>query len=124
MEQQNPVVMVVDDEPLIRSLMTERLDLEGYTVLAASTAEEAIGILRDHAVQAVISDVRMPGPMDGIGLALWVREHEPEVSIILISGHDGSKVKRLLPRTPFFQKPFQVGEVVNELGHCLSRHCH
>lgn len=122
MEQQSVVVMVVDDEPLIRSLMTERLDLEGYTVLAAATAEEAIEILRDRSVQAVISDVRMPGPMDGIGLALWVKEHEPDVSMILISGHDGSKVRRLLPKTPFFQKPFQVGEVVSELGHCLARH--
>jgi DNA-binding NtrC family response regulator len=122
MEQQSVVVMVVDDEPLIRSLMTERLDLEGYTVLAAATAEEAIKILRAHSVQAVISDVRMPGPMDGIGLALWVKEHEPEVPIILVSGHDGAKVKRLLPKTPFFQKPFKVGEVVNELGHCLARH--
>jgi DNA-binding NtrC family response regulator len=122
MEQQSVVVMVVDDEPLIRSLMTERLDLEGYTVLAAATAEEAIEILRDHSVQAVISDVRMPGPMHGIGLALWVKEHEPDVSMILISGHDGAKVRRLLPKTPFFQKPFQVGEVVSELGHCLARH--
>ena len=122
MDQEVAVVVVVDDEPLIRALMIERLDLEGYAVRSASTAEEAIDILRHTPVQAVISDVRMPGPMDGIGLAMWVKQHEPQVPIILISGHDGSKVKRLLPQTPFFQKPFQVGEIVSELSHCLARH--
>src|SRR5579863_2787642 len=112
-------ILVVDDEKVIRFLLAERLDLEGYDVIEAANAAEAIEIIEtDHRpVDAVISDVQMPRKMDGIALARWFAEHAPDVPFLLTSGKRKPRdMARLLPATPFFQKPFRVSEVVTKLG--------
>ena len=73
--EHNIVVMVVEDEPDVRSMAFELLEFEGFEVLDAEHAAQAIEILACHAsrVHALFSDVNMPGEMDGVMLAHHVR---------------------------------------------------
>jgi DNA-binding NtrC family response regulator len=81
-------VLIVEDELLIRWAIAEHLQECGFTVLTASTAGEAIEALGTYKgqIDLVFSDVRMPGSMDGIGLAAWLKENRPGVGVILTSG--------------------------------------
>lgn len=81
------VVLVVEDEALIRMLLTDILEAAGFVVIEADGADEAIAVFaarRD--VDVVVTDLRMPGTMDGLGLAGWMCEHAPAVPVIITSG--------------------------------------
>lgn len=87
MNNDNPEhILVVDDEPLIRKSLHEILRLEGYKVISASSAEEALQKIKENNVNIVISDVRMPG-MDGVELLKAIKKDKPKISVILITGH-------------------------------------
>lgn len=79
------VVLVVEDEVLIRMVISEYLRTCGYKVIEATSADEAMVILQ-HAeidVDVVFSDVEMPGSMDGFQLSKWLRANRPGVDVIL-----------------------------------------
>jgi two-component system, response regulator PdtaR len=81
-------VLVVEDEVLIRLDLAERLRAEGYSVIEASTGDEALSVMNTvSTVVLVISDVRMPGQTDGVGLAALVKQRSPSIKVVLISGH-------------------------------------
>jgi two-component system, response regulator PdtaR len=107
---QMPVVLVVEDETLIRELVAEELELAGYTIVIADDADQAIAILEARQdIQLVFTDINMPGSMDGLKLAAAVRDRWPPVHIIITSG----KVRPLeIPANAvFIPKPY-VGEHV------------
>jgi DNA-binding NtrC family response regulator len=85
MSDPRATILIVEDEVLVRWAIADYLQDCGFKVLSASSAEEAIDALRQYALEIdiVFSDVRMPGPMDGFGLAAWIRKHRPEVAVIL-----------------------------------------
>lgn len=88
-EAASQVVLVVEDEALIRMSLAIALEDSGFTVIEANGADAA---LREFAqrqdITIVITDVRMPGSMDGIGLCNWLRDHEPAVPFIICSGRE------------------------------------
>ena len=83
-----PTILVVEDEVTTRFCLSEHLAECGFAVMEASDAVGAVSILMDFdtPVDVVFSDVSMPGPMDGLGLARWVHNHRPDVPVILTSG--------------------------------------
>jgi CheY-like chemotaxis protein len=122
-ESTGPVVLVVEDVVLVRMLLSDYLRKSGYQVLEASDGEEAIRVIKNLPVQVVVSDVHMPGATtDGLALARWIREHRPELKIILASGvfstldpadsqfHEGA----------LLQKPFRVHELEQRLRAVLG----
>ncbi len=81
------VVLVVEDESLIRMLITDAFEDAGFVVIEADGADAAISIFAARQdIDVVVTDVRMPGTMDGLGLAVWMCEHAPSVPIIITSG--------------------------------------
>ncbi len=113
------LVLLVEDEDPVRSFAARALRLRGYTVLEASSGEEALEILKDAEihVDVMLSDVIMPG-LDGPG---WVREAQkgrPEVKVIFMSGYaedsfvggDGG-----VPGATFLQKPFTLNELTERV---------
>jgi CheY-like chemotaxis protein len=112
-------VLVVEDEVLVRMLVADELRNAGYTVIEASNAHEAVDLLRSSAdVTLIFSDVRMPGTMDGVGLARIVRSEFPMIKIVLTSanltrldwaGHDG-----------FFPKPYDAVEIIKHIKTLLD----
>ncbi len=85
-----PIVLVVEDEILIRLALADELRDQGCLVLEAANADEALTILRSYAqIRVLISDIGMPGSMDGSELARFVRKTYPAIKIILASAHAG-----------------------------------
>ncbi len=88
----------------------------GYRVIETASADEAIVILNDLkiAVDIVFSVVRMPGSLDGFGLAKWVREHRPGVVIILTGSMEkaASAAGELCENGPHLKKPYEPQQVV------------
>ena len=70
-----PMVLVVEDEAIIRLMLVDELEDAGFAVIEAEGADAAVAILRNGAkICAVVTDVKMPGSMDGLGLAAWMRD--------------------------------------------------
>jgi CheY-like chemotaxis protein len=99
-----PVVLAVEDEPLILMLAVNMIRDAGFEPLWASNADEAIRILesRDD-IKIVFTDINMPGSMDGIKLARAVRGRWSPIKIIVTSGFSGSERKLLPEGSQFIQ---------------------
>jgi CheY-like chemotaxis protein len=83
-----PTVLVVDDEVLLRLSIADLLREEGFSVIEAANADEAIAILQTTTpIDIVVTDVAMPGTMDGIGLTLFIRANRPDLKVIMTSGN-------------------------------------
>jgi CheY-like chemotaxis protein len=114
--QSRPVVLVVEDEPLI---LMETLDLvseAGFEAIGAANADEAIRILesRDD-VRLVFTDVHMPGSINGIQLAHAVRDRWPPIYLIVTSGLFLLSEQNLPAGTRFFPKPYQHVQIKDAL---------
>jgi CheY-like chemotaxis protein len=115
-----PVVLAVEDEPLILMLAVDMIRDAGFEPLWASNADEAIRILesRDD-IRIVFTDINMPGSMDGIKLARAVRGRWPPIKIIVTSGLSGSERKLLPEDSQFIPKPYNAGQISDAL-HSLA----
>lgn len=99
-------ILVVEDEPLIRLGMVSLVEELGFPVLEAGDAAEAIGLMEAATdIRLVITDVDMPGTMDGLRLAHYVRKRWPPVQLIVVSGKVGVDPKQLPEGARFFSKP-------------------
>ncbi|WPB58264.1 ATP-binding protein [Xylophilus sp. GOD-11R] len=86
-------VLVVDDEPSVRMLMTDVLEEEGYTVLIAGDGQEALKILRSaRRIDALVTDVGLPGGLNGRQVADAARIHRPSLEILFVTGYAESAV--------------------------------
>ena len=116
-------VLVVDDDLLVREPIADYLRELGYEVLEAGDAHEAISVV-DHAdrVDLVFSDVRMPGELDGVGLAQWVRSHRPELPVLLTTGYDASGWAdgELGREVRLLQKPYSQAQVLGHIKRLLG----
>lgn len=100
-------VLVVEDEPLIRLGMISLVEELGCEVLEAADADAALALIEeDPLVRVIITDVDMPGTMDGVRLAHLVRRRWPPIHMIVISGKVGVSAIELPERALFFAKPY------------------
>ena len=83
-------ILIVDDEPVIRGFLCDYLSQAGFQAVAVGSGDDAAELLDKGAlIDLVFSDVRMPGRLDGFGLARWIREHRPDLPVLLASGELG-----------------------------------
>lgn len=109
-------VLVVEDEPLLRLSMVTELELEGFTVFEAANAAEAIEIIEANPeIRLLFTDVDMPGTMDGLLLAAFVRDRWPPIKIIVTSGHRLPEDCELPEGAPFMSKPYVISEVISTI---------
>jgi CheY-like chemotaxis protein len=103
----NPVVLVVEDEWLLRLVAVELVEDAGFQALSAASADEALSILETRGdVWLLFTDVQMPGSMDGLSLAHAVRDRWPPVELIVTSGQRHIRAEDLPDRGRFFAKPY------------------
>jgi CheY-like chemotaxis protein len=114
-----PVVLIVEDEFLLRMNAVDMVGAAGFEVVAAANADEAIEILETrHDVTVIFTDIQMPGSMDGLKLARAVRGRWPPIKIIATSGHADVRETDLPEGGRFVPKPYdsaQVAGVLREL---------
>ncbi len=118
------MVLVVEDEPIIRFSLAMYLEQSGFEVREAENAAEAIAILQEPncLVNLVFSDVRMPGDMDGVGLSRWIFENRPNIAVILASGEIGkATVIQDLCGAEVMSKPVDYGNVTARIQAAIER---
>lgn len=107
-------ILVVEDEPLIRLGLVSVIEEAGYIALEAANADAAIRVLEaDSSVRLVVTDVDMPGSMDGIKLAHYVNRKWPPIKLIVISGKIGVKPGELPEGARFMGKPYQEAALLD-----------
>jgi CheY-like chemotaxis protein len=112
-------ILVVDDEPLIRLGLAFQAAEWGYDVVEAGSADDALSEFQRHPdISLVITDVDMPGSMDGVRLAHFVRERWPPVGLIVVSGKRAIEATMLPEGCRFFEKPLRdelIRQAIREL---------
>ena len=118
-ETKGPVVLIVEDEFLLRMDAVDMIAAAGFEVIEAANADEAIEILESRRdITVVFTDIQMPGSMDGLKLALAVRGRWPPIKIVATSGQLDVRETDLPEGGRFLAKPYssiQVTGVLREL---------
>jgi DNA-binding NtrC family response regulator len=122
--ERRATVLIVDDEFLIRLALSNFLQECGFNTLEATSAERAIAVLEtlDITIDVVLTDIRMPGEMNGFGLARWMRANRPGLPVFLMSG-DAQKVDvapELCEKHDIISKPFDFQSVVRHVKAAIE----
>ncbi|MEO5586226.1 MAG: response regulator [Novosphingobium sp.] len=108
-----PVMLIVEDEPLIRMCAVDFAEEAGYVTLEAGNAAEALAILeRGEKIDILFTDITLPGVMDGIGLVELVAERWPTVQTMLASGALLGLPAEIAPRAARLPKPYGITQFV------------
>jgi CheY-like chemotaxis protein len=115
----SPMILVVEDDVLLRWMTADGLRESGFAVIEAANSAEAVLVMESIQVDALFSDINIPGRMNGLALARWVRRHRSSTKIILTSGvekplGDAGQYASFLP------KPYVDAEVEYLLRSVLS----
>jgi len=124
-------VLVVEDEARVRRLAVRALERLGYAVVEACDADQALDRLQSVPIDVVLSDVRMPGALNGHDLARWMKMHRPDVPVVLVTGYDPQTGGRAEDRerereelgavTEILRKPYQESDLARTIEAALAR---
>ena len=115
------LVLVVDDDVLVRMNAVFQLEEAGFDTLQAGTADEAIGLLETRSdIKVVFTDINMPGSMDGLALAHAIRHRWPPVELVVTSGYARVRDEDMPERGLFLGKPYQPAELVRMVQSVTS----
>jgi DNA-binding response OmpR family regulator len=111
-------ILLIEDEPSVSAFVRAALERRGYSVVQATSGAAGLQQLANGSYAGVISDIRMPGEINGADVHKWIQQHRPELSerIILISGDTAnSETQSLLSNsaTPCIEKPFRVHQLIS-----------
>ena len=116
------VVLVVEDEMLLRMRAVDMVEDAGFTSVEAVDADEAVAILELRSdIALLFTDIQMPGSMDGLKLAHAVHERWPPIKIILVSGQLKLANIEIPADSRFFGKPLEAKEMIAEMQNMIGR---
>jgi CheY-like chemotaxis protein len=116
-----PVVLIVEDEILLRMNAAEMIGDAGFDVVEARNTDEAIKILEARPdIHVVFTDIQMPGSMDGLKLARFVRSRWPPIKIVTTSGFVKIGTDDLPEGSRFLPKPYRPEQIVATLGELIA----
>jgi len=114
--EKKQVILVVEDEALIRMNAADMIHDLGFEVIEAANADQAISVLESNSkISVVFTDIQMPGSMDGLRLAAVVRRRWPPVALLVTSGQFRPRGSDLPENTHFLPKPYIAGELKTHL---------
>jgi CheY-like chemotaxis protein len=119
-------ILLIEDEPSVTAFLRAALERKGYSVEDASSGAEGLEKLGGREYFGVISDIRMPGSVNGAEVHAWIQQNRPELCtrIILISGDTAnSDTQQLLKQsgTPCIEKPFRVQQLLTVVEKTFGR---
>lgn len=115
------VVLVVEDELLLRMRAVDMVEDAGYTSVEAVDADEAVTILEARSdIALLFTDIQMPGSIDGLRLAHAVHERWPPIKIILVSGALNLVNSDIPADSRFFGKPLEAKEMIAEMQEMIG----
>jgi CheY-like chemotaxis protein len=121
-----PPILLIEDEPSVIAFLRAALERKGYAVVDAASGAEGLQRLSNGQYAGVISDIRMPGAVNGAEVHAWIQKHRPELKtrIILISGDTAnSDTQAFLAKsgTPCIEKPFRVQELISVVERTFGK---
>lgn len=120
--ERNPIVLVVEDEAVVRVAALAIVEESGFEAIGASSADEAIYALETRPdIRAVFTDVQMPGQMDGVKLARLIRDRWPAMAVLLTSGKTRLVASDLPNGARFVPKPYLAFQIETILRDLLQR---
>jgi CheY-like chemotaxis protein len=115
------VILVVDDEERIRTLIGDQLETVGYEVILAASGDDAFKILQGVTrIDLIVTDVRMRGALNGFDLVQKALADRPHLRTIITSGYTGESIQRTGLADRFLQKPFTLRTLENEVRSLLA----
>jgi DNA-binding NtrC family response regulator len=112
-------ILVVEDEPLIRASLADALRHAGFSVVETSEAKEALGhFSAEGAVDLVITDLKMPGAIDGLDLVEWLQSAAPRIPVIVTTGYH--HLRNELSTVPVFEKPYRFEQLLARVREMLA----
>jgi DNA-binding response OmpR family regulator len=118
-----PVILVVEDEPLILSLVEEALADGGFEPAVTSSGEEAVTLLKGHKgkYRALVTDINLQGKMDGWEVAQQVREIDPAFPVVYMSGAAAADwASKGVPNSIMLSKPFAPAQLLTAISNLLN----
>jgi CheY-like chemotaxis protein len=114
-------VLLVEDNPDVATATAVLLEQLGYTVRNASNADSVLQLLEetDNTIDVILSDIVMPGKVDGLELARAVRQMRPGLPVLLATGYSDA-VQNVRAEFPILRKPYQIGELSRALAGLLA----
>lgn len=120
---QPPTVLVVDDDVLVRVAISANLRDAGFQVLEAASAHDALGVmLADMPIDLLLTDLQMPGAMDGFGLALAARGAAPDMKVLVMSSFLPESTGSRLSPFEYIEKPFPPQTLIARVRALLGEH--
>jgi CheY-like chemotaxis protein len=119
-------ILLIEDEPSVTAFLRAALERHGYAVANAASGAEGLKMLTGGQFSGVISDIRMPGTVNGAEVHAWIQKNRPELCarIILISGDTAnSETQAFLAQsgTPCIEKPFRVQQLMTVVEKTFGR---
>jgi len=116
--QKSLPILLIEDEPSVTAFLRAALERNGYSVVQANSGSDGLDQLQQRSFGGVISDIRMPGAVNGAEIHAWIQLNRPSLKsrIILISGDTAnSETQALLANsgTPCIEKPFRVQQLIS-----------
>ena len=109
---ERPRILVVEDEFLIRLTLVEALGDEGYSVLEAESGDAALPMLRDNgAIRLLLTDIQLPGSLDGRALAMRLRQDIPDLPVIFMTGRLDQTFEVSSPLDLFITNPYTLNDI-------------
>ena len=120
---QAPSILIVEDEALVRQELADTFEEAGFSVVGARNGEEAERMLETHPeIHGVVTDIDMPGTIDGIWLAWIAYKRDPTIDVIVISGQIQPEDGELPENASFQSKPVQPETALRQMQHMMSGH--
>ena len=115
-------VVIVEDEFLVRDLAVCELEDNGFTVVEFETADAALPYLREHGGDAalILTDVQMPGRLDGLGLVELLSRLWPDLPVLITSGGPLVDPRKLPRRATFLSKPWTPEAMVDRVNRIVA----
>jgi CheY-like chemotaxis protein len=121
MSKHKSVVLIVEDEPIIRMVTASFVSDAGLEAVEAESADEAIRILKARPdIHLVFTDIGLPGTMDGLKLAHFIATRWPPVKLVVASGNMIVEQSQLPAGARFFPKPYHLSAITKALTEMLS----
>lgn len=118
----NHTILLVEDEAIIRFELADFFADAGYTVFEASSAAEAISLLeREKSIRVVLTDIQLPGSMDGLKLAHYVRDRYPPTVLLVTSGAAYIPPDALPINSQFIAKPFDPARMLRQIERIANQ---
>ena len=117
-----PKILLVEDDADVRMVARDVLEVSGYRIWEAANGVEALDIWKtnDEKMDLLLTDVIMPGGLNGRELADRLRREQPGLKVILMSGYSADRLGKIQPHSHILQKPFSLENLTETVRQCLD----